>query len=931
MPHYNEAEFRRRVNTALARLRTLLDHTRHPQIPDDVPHGYDDKYQLVEFLTRTSMGGVLTCLEAVGLTLEGLGQLREWAKTRSVTLRLDAREDCTFLRETTREVVSPRQHVTEIKSSRGDETTIRDKVVTTVTEYWWNFEFHYRVFAFQGTEVDEGITLCERRGTIELKTATQTPPRPQTTVRPARDANVTWILQHVDAHSRLSFAIDRMDARCHTPRRNPSVEGGLRAFREFSAWCAAVDLYFRSELFPVQQGSSQGDLDLSAIATTGLFSPVIALFEGDGRGGAADPDAGGLLPVGYVNTFLEEQLRSLTVKRQNLAKAFPQDSSVITAQEVCLLVTLIHAREVCKDFASGVDYVEDMLRKQIIAAIGKVVTPADFADYMSFHYRKLYKPEFRPQPFSYAVRRPEHDPEGTLSLEVRRPEATPISTLVQRREASRAMKFPLDAATQVSFFGDRYLHAWVGHQFSSSSESLTLVARARQFSSFILLVGRIASADAFEPRHAIIVQNKDVLEIPLLLEQIPTPKEFRDAIESLSPEQQRFAKAFRGMQLESTLFGICVVQIKPQLEKLLKLPPDSLTKEIKLTQDLLELFMEYQIPSDLLSYDGTSAEATTEDKLARVREYVSRMQALIQEAKQKELDEAQQREAFRRAEANRTLALDPFGPGDALGGADPFGAGAVASSSFGGDPFGAPPPSSTGFAPPPSAPFGAAPPPRASLGADPFAASPPPPSIASPEVPQAATPPSETRPEATGGGDRPKSTVAPAGDPEGGGGVDYTQIPGILDRRLEQLDEDSAVRPTIINPGDLWSKSFRKSLLADVAEKSLHSDEQRTEKDKAFDLIDALSKSGDLPLEHVSLHVVIAATHCFDKTLLETVVQGNVNPVEKVERSSMIVATTVHGKPATELLVEDQRQRFFATSPQLNAAPEGLSLPPSRS
>ncbi|CAK9085040.1 Hypothetical protein (Fragment) [Durusdinium trenchii] len=34
---------------------------------------------------------------------------------------------------------------------------------------------------------------------------------------------------------------------------------------------------------------------------------------------------------------------------------------------------------------------------------------------------------------------------------------------------------------------------------------------------------------------------------------IPTPKEFKDAIESLSPEVRSFAKAFRAMQLESTL------------------------------------------------------------------------------------------------------------------------------------------------------------------------------------------------------------------------------------------------------------------------------------------------------------------------------------------------------------------------------------------
>jgi hypothetical protein len=39
-----------------------------------------------------------------------------------------------------------------------------------------------------------------------------------------------------------------------------------------------------------------------------------------------------------------------------------------------------------------------------------------------------------------------------------------------------------------------------------------------------LLVGRIVSADLFEPKYATIIQNKDELKIPLLLETIPTPK-----------------------------------------------------------------------------------------------------------------------------------------------------------------------------------------------------------------------------------------------------------------------------------------------------------------------------------------------------------------------------------------------------------------------
>ena len=71
---------------------------------------------------------------------------------------------------------------------------------------------------------------------------------------------------------------------------------------------------------------------------------------------------------------------------------------------------------------------------------------------------------------------------------------------------------------------------------------------------------------------------------------------------SITINNTRFCKAYRAMQLESSLFGVCVIQMKPQLEKLLKLPYDSLTKEIKLSEELFELFIKYQIPSDLLSY-----------------------------------------------------------------------------------------------------------------------------------------------------------------------------------------------------------------------------------------------------------------------------------------------------------------------------------------
>jgi hypothetical protein len=49
---------------------------------------------------------------------------------------------------------------------------------------------------------------------------------------------------------------------------------------------------------------------------------------------------------------------------------------------------------------------------QLVSAIGHEVTPVDFANYQRYHNRKLLREEYVPRPFMYAIRRPDHDPEG---------------------------------------------------------------------------------------------------------------------------------------------------------------------------------------------------------------------------------------------------------------------------------------------------------------------------------------------------------------------------------------------------------------------------------------------------------------------------------------------------------------------------------------
>lgn len=578
---------------------------------------------------------------------------------------------------------------------------------------------------------------------------------------------------------------------------------------------------------------------------------------------------------------------------------------------------------------------------------------------------RLYLPPFAPRPFTYAVRRHAHsDPEGEVAFEgtfVGESRAQPLPTFVRTVAGPPTpMSFRLSASATVTFTGERHLHALVAHECAGASpySSLCLTARARQFSCFMVVLGRMGPGQTLLPKHAVILKNKDDLTIPIELEQLPSAREFKDAIASLSPEQQRFAKAYRSMQLEGAVFGVLVIQLKPALEAVLGLPPDALTKEIELTQQLLRLFIEFQIPSGLLSYDGDPS-ASARDKISAVGAHVAAILRMVDAEQSAEIDRAAKSTLYRAGgvppprmaqtgvdedsddEEESACQLQCVGMG--MGEECVASAACLAASNAPVKPFACKKSMKKGAAlarrgcsaprseccncamPPGCASFGGGgalppppPPPAAPLAPPPLPVPGPVPAAPrQPEMPQQShlvTPAAaETSLTALQDG-----AASPAAATEGGAAdLDYTRVPSELDARLEAQDTDAEMRPTNINVGSVWTLKAQAALLAKPTTKPMLPAAQEGAQQQAFDLLNALTRSGALPIADCSLHVMVAATHCFARSLMDTAIIDNINPIEKLERSSLIVASVVHSRHAEELICPEQRTRVATYSAPL--------------
>lgn len=866
---FNKNLFETRIDKALIKIRKILDINKFPLLPiSQVNHKYDDKFILNEFLVNIALSSNTISFENIGM--KNLDLLINWSKDNIVTLRFKSEETCNYVRMDSKEIEKENQR--EETTGIFGGTTVK-RMITTVNNYIYDYNVKYSINAcIGGVQSSDCIDfLSDSIGQNLVTSLNISSPKPVYKNNDPIEIDISDYLHNLDNKSLFpKFIINRNDSNCFTPSRNNEINLIMKYFSTLNIWSKSINNYFNK----IYQVSNHMDI-ISNINSREIFTPIIPFLLNEKKNVTIDSSKSSILMKDSLDMLLEEEYLSIKSKHDQFNEKSTFLDDIISANSAKLSISMLHISDISDYLCDSIMYVENLLHDQLTSAIGKEIDPQDITSYMNYYSKKLFKSEYASVPLSYAIRRSsEHSPEGLFTIEENYPNeaSLPIYTISNKFESSsnvssNIMTIPFDATTKIKIVGDKYVHTYLQHKYKTSIKNnlpqLNLIARARQFSSYMLLLGKISSMDTFEPTHGLIIKNNELFKIPLNLNAIPTAKEFRESISSLSSNQQEFASALRNMQLESTLFGIIIIQIKPQLEKLLNLLPNSLQKEISLTEDLMDLFINYQIPADLLSSDNNNST----NQLSQVKENVEAIQKMIEKSKEKELKDKKGKDEYNNLnkkeflKSRRKLHDESYAESTGAQFSERVGMMAMNVEN------------------------------RENIYIT-MSASGLHDNLNNMEEKEDRTSNNNYNID----NDNFDSSSYSIGS------YDITSLPTILQTNFEKYGDGNVLRPTIVSTGNDWSFTSRKSMFSEIIENNIDVNEQLKLKQKTFDLLDALTKSGAMKISNSDLHVFIASTHVFDRSLVNTVIQDNINPIKKIEQSLLIMANVVYNKTISELV-----------------------------
>jgi hypothetical protein len=267
-----------------------------------------------------------------------------------------------------------------------------------------------------------------------------------------------------------------------------------------------------------------------------------------------------------------------------------------------LLETLARCHRSLTVFLSKVDYLHTLIHHQATAFLQNIVATVSLPDLIRFQQRQLLRDAFQFTPLSYpvtvAAAGAGSPSEGSFSCETV-PTGRPVEGLhvsaplecckwqCQLAGQTAATSWMAgQAALTIPIVGTQTDHLFLTHAFrdgeaTESQPPWVICCRAKQFCSFIVLLGRLnRERGDFSVLRAMIVKNKDQVLIPLAVD--PLPSESTAATITLPPPGSRVLPS------SAHALALILLPLAPNLQQALHLQ-EPLTRELRLMQDVLEL------------------------------------------------------------------------------------------------------------------------------------------------------------------------------------------------------------------------------------------------------------------------------------------------------------------------------------------------------
>eukprot|EP01060_Flectonema_neradi_P010865 TRINITY_DN1793_c2_g1_i2.p1 TRINITY_DN1793_c2_g1~~TRINITY_DN1793_c2_g1_i2.p1 ORF type:complete len:890 (+),score=147.47 TRINITY_DN1793_c2_g1_i2:152-2821(+) len=880
-----------RVKERLHQVITASRNGSFPTTPiNHIPETSEyHKFTSVEMMINTMIGYMTETLTLVGIGKESILELYKKKPSGRMYLRIERTEECEF-----QKVITNSE-----KKERGSGSGILNFVVsrTVLSDKWvWDYSYSHTAILASG---DEEIIVWRGNGSETIQTDSEDPPRPRTSILSPLELELTWLSKHLSK----KFTISTDSPFCKTPTNNEPVNHLLSFVDEVEEFSETLREYF----IQINKMWPPTAIDIVPLVTDYESRCLPLIFS------ASDQE----IALQSFKQILHNEIAEIA-DSENISVGLLRVKEHIIVSALGLLVGICGSVHAC------LNYIDNEISAIISKLTSGEVLPAGLDKAIEwFVNKKMYSDSdskhLNIKPMAVVIRNQNTHPEGLLTItdsDTGRPLKV-VSKTVNHQGDRISWSFNISACATIGCKGPVTVSGCVRTVVRSDTSKKMLSLTSNQLSSFIIVMGKLNGVGKIIPSHAMIVRNRDELNITLLFNEIPSAAEFQEAISSLSPEQQRFANAYRGMQLEGTLFALGIIHTKPQLEVVLNLPRGSLTKELALSEKLLDLLLVHGVSADFLSASSHSPSAVDS-----VRRNCASIYTLIDKEKEDELMTVKRKQEIQKLRERGIVDIETrkqwrqqyirsvWGPCVQTGSIQLCCASAPKKSGF--------------FAPArassKSKGFSFSSLSRSSEGNRFIAPSKPKPNkvpviskpsakineviadkalceasgeVAPPEEPSQPEPEPEPEPEQEACASTAVATSATADK-----GWDYSSIPAKLEKRFAEITTPgSNVRPVIITPDPSgWSQSTHPSILSTTPpplKKLLQSDIKRA-KQSAFDLIDAITKSGSVPLCETSLHVLFGFNNNWNDGVIQSAAKHNINPLNAGTETIVEVINVLH-------------------------------------